>query len=147
MASVVIDANLAIGLVRQMSFSAPFRRLIEGWIYDGTQILVPGLWDYEVVSGLRRLWQQKALTEEQAFSGLEKILLLDVKRYPGEANLLQSALRWAERLGQSKAYDAQYVALAEQMGAEFWSADERLVNTLKSQGITWAHWIGEMLEN
>jgi predicted nucleic acid-binding protein len=144
MASVVIDANLAIGLVRQMPFSDAFRRLIEGWIYNGTPMLVPGLWDYEVVSGLRRLWQQKALTEEQTFGGLEEILNLDIKRYPAEPKLMQSALRWAARLGQSKAYDAQYVALAEQFNAELWSADQRLVHALRDQGIPWAHWIGEM---
>ena len=53
------------------------------------------------------------------------------------------ALRWADRLGQSKAYDGQYAALAESLEAELWSADERLVHCLKAQGVSWAHWIGE----
>ncbi len=144
MAAVVIDANLAIGLVRQMTFSDVFRQLLEQWLYAGVEILAPGLWDYEVVSGLRRLWQQQALTREEAFAGLEQIWLLDVKRFSAEPNLLQSSLRWADRLGQSKAYDAQYVALAEQYGAELWSADQRLVNALQAQGAGWAHWIGEV---
>lgn len=145
MATVVIDANLAIGLVRQMPFSEIFRRMIERWLHEGVKITAPGLWDYEVVSGLRKLWQQKAITSEEAFAGLEQIMLLNVRRYPAEQNLLRSALHWAERLGQSKAYDAQYVALAEQLEAELWTADERLVNALKAQGVNQAHWIGDMM--
>jgi len=61
-----------------------------------------------------------------------------------DIEVLQSSLTWAERLGQSKAYDAQYAALAERLGAELWSADQRLVHALKEQGVTWAHWIGEV---
>lgn len=144
MAAVVIDANLGIGLVRQMPFSEAFRRKMEQWIGDGVEIAVPGLWEYEVASGLRRLWSQQVLTREQAFGGLEQIMALHVVRYPADPGLLLSALRWAERLEQSKAYDSQYVALAEQYGAELWSADKRLVNALKAQGVTWAHWIGEV---
>jgi len=71
-------------------------------------------------------------------------LSLALDRHPADKELLLAALRWAERLGQSKAYDAQYVALAEQMGAELWSADQRLVNALQAQEVSWAHWIGEV---
>ncbi|NPV86275.1 MAG: type II toxin-antitoxin system VapC family toxin [Anaerolineae bacterium] len=144
MAAVVIDANLAIGLVRQMPFSAAFRTLIERWLVEGVSIAVPALWDYEIVSGLRRLWQQNAITREEAFAGLELVMSLEIQRSPAEQDLLLSSLRWAERLGQSKAYDAQYVALAEQLHAEFWSADEKLVNALKALEVDWAHWIGEV---
>lgn len=144
MAAVVIDANLAVGLVRQMPFSDAFRRLLAQWIVDGVEVAAPGLWDYEVATAMRKLWQQQALSREQAFVGLEQTMALPIVRYPAERKLLLSALRWAERLGQNKAYDAQYVALAEQYGAELWSADERLVNALKAQGVTWAHWIGEV---
>lgn len=143
MGSVVIDANLAVGLVRQMPYSIPFRRKIEGWVRDGVRMAVPGLWDYEVTAALRKLWFQDALSREEAVAGLERLLILNVDRFPAEKSLLMASLRWAERLGQSKAYDAQYVALAEQLKADLWSADQKLIHVLKEQGITWAHWIGE----
>jgi predicted nucleic acid-binding protein len=56
----------------------------------------------------------------------------------------RTALDWAERAGQAKAYDAQYLALAEEMRAEFWTADERLVRDVQQAGADWAHWIGEI---
>ena len=55
----------------------------------------------------------------------------------------QSALRWAARLNQARAYDAFHLALAEELGAEFWTADRRLANAAQRAGATWAHWIGE----
>jgi len=127
-----------------MPFSDAFRRLLAQWIVDGVEVAAPGLWDYEVATAMRKLWQQQALSREQAFAGLEQIMALPIVRYPAERKLLLSALRWAERLGQSKAYDAQYVALAENLNADLWSADQRLVNALQALGATWAHWIGDL---
>jgi len=144
MAAVVIDANLAVGLVRQMTFSLSFHHKMEQWFLGGVNIAVPGLWDYEVATALRKLWSLGALSADQATAGLEMLLRLALDRHPANKELLLAALRWAERLGQSKAYDSQYIALAEQIGAELWSADQRLVNALQAQGVNWAHWIGEV---
>lgn len=143
MAAVVVDANLAVGLVRQMPFSLLFRRKIEQWLLDGTTLAVPGLWDYEVTSALRKLWVQGVLTGEQAIAGVETLMRLTLNRHPANKDLMLASLRWAERLGQSKAYDAQYVALAESLDAQLWTADVKLVNALQAQGVSWAHWIGE----
>jgi len=56
MGSMVIDANLAVGLVSQMPFSGAFRERIERWVREDLKIAVPGLWDYEVTTALRRMW-------------------------------------------------------------------------------------------
>ncbi len=144
MATVVIDANLAVGLVRQMAFSDSFRHKIELWFHAGIHVAVPGLWDYEVTTALRKLWVQGALTADEARAGLETLMCLGLDRYPADKRLLLSALRWSDQLGHSKAYDAQYVALAEQIGAELWTADQRLVNSLQALGVNWVHWISEV---
>lgn len=49
----------------------------------------------------------------------------------------------AERLGQSKAYGAQYLALASRENAPLWAADLRLVRAAQAAGLGWVHWIGE----
>jgi predicted nucleic acid-binding protein len=67
------------------------------------------------------------------------LMALEFQRIAPTLTLHQSALLWAERLGQSKVYDAQYVALAESLSAEFWTADQRLVNSLRSLGVAWVH--------
>jgi predicted nucleic acid-binding protein len=34
--------------------------------------------------------------------------------------------------------------LAEALQADFWTADKRLVDSLKSKKLAWLHWIGEV---
>lgn len=94
MAAVVIDANLAVGLVRQMPFSDAFRRLLAQWIVDGVEVAAPGLWDYEVATAMRKLWQQQALSREQAFAGLEQIM-----RCPSCAILRNASCSFLPALG------------------------------------------------
>jgi predicted nucleic acid-binding protein len=58
-------------------------------------------------------------------------------------DLHQQALFWSERINQSKAYDAQYLALASRENAPLWTADRRLANAAQNAGLDWVHWIGD----
>jgi predicted nucleic acid-binding protein len=49
----------------------------------------------------------------------------------------------AAQIGQSKAYDAQYLALAARENAPLWTADRRLANAARGAGLDWVHWIGD----
>ena len=59
---------------------------------------------------------------------------LPVRSVPTDPDLRRSALSWAERLGQFAAYDSFYVALAERLGCEVWTADRRLANAAAAIG-------------
>jgi hypothetical protein len=74
------------------------------------------------------------------WQGIEKHGLCDLRYFFSTSpnNRIMS-----NRLGQSKAYDAFYLALAERLKAEFWTADQRLANGARQLGANWAHWIGE----
>ena len=65
------------------------------------------------------------------------LLALEFQRVVPTLELHQSALAWAERVGQAKVYDAHYVALAESLSAEFWTVDQKLFNSLKRLGVDW----------
>lgn len=54
----------------------------------------------------------------------------------------QVAFRWAEQPGHSKTHGAYCLAVAEWKRAELWTADCRLVNRVRQQGVSWVHWIG-----
>jgi len=51
---------------------------------------------------------------------------LGVHLVPPTLDLGRVALRWADRLGVTIADDTQYLALAEQLRVDFWTADRRL---------------------
>jgi predicted nucleic acid-binding protein len=140
----VIDANLGLGLVLHLPYSESAYRLLKRFQEDQEELAVPTLWEYECISGLRAAIYHNHIEAKMADLAVQVLLAIEPKRINPTPTLHRSAMLWAERLGQNKAYDAQYIALAESLGADFWSADQRLINTLKAQGAGWAHWIGEV---
>jgi predicted nucleic acid-binding protein len=85
----------------------------------------------------------QTITKEQGRTAIDELLALDVEIFPTTPRLCRSAYEWSDRIHQSRAYDAFYLALAEEIGAEFWTADRSLVNGAQREGATWTHWIGE----
>lgn len=141
---VVVDASLVVNLLLTQDYSVQAERCLDGWKSSGEVLYAPAHWYAEVLSALRFAVFKRKLAPEAADLLVDILPELGVRVVEPTPALLKSSLRWADRLGQSKAYDAQYVALAEQYGAELWSADQRLVNALQAQGAIWAHWIGEV---
>ena len=47
----------------------------------------------------------------------------------------------ATRFNRPAAYDAHYLALAEMMNCEFWTADRRLFNVVRDE-LPWVHRLG-----
>jgi len=99
----------------------------------------------ETTSAIRSLVFQKAISAENAEDILRTIHGLRVEIINEDEELSLRALELAGKLGQPKAYDAFYLALAEKLVAEFWTADERLYNRCrKDLKLSWVHWIGEL---
>jgi predicted nucleic acid-binding protein len=86
------------------------------------QLHAPHLIDTEVVSGLRRQAASGAVSGEQARSMVRVWQAIGISRYPGVAMLERV---WELRDNLS-AYDATYVALAEELGCALLTADRRL---------------------
>jgi predicted nucleic acid-binding protein len=141
--SIVVDANLMASIIIPLPFSEAARAKMAAWKSAGEGLLAPLLWEYELTSALRRAVFRGLMDAVQAAWALNQTLLLNVESIPPTASLHQGSLAWAERLGQSWAYDAQYLALAEQTRLDFWTADQRLANAAQGADVNWVHWIGE----
>jgi predicted nucleic acid-binding protein len=143
-AAVVVDASLAIKWVIQETYTAEARRLLKEWQDDGRELLAPTLFFYEITNVLAKRMRQHQLTLEQANDRLHFL----VETGP---TLLQSssihirALELADDLRFPASYDAHYLALAESRQCEFWTADERLWNSVKGK-MNWVRWVGELIE-
>jgi predicted nucleic acid-binding protein len=140
---VVLDANLVMALAVVLPYSERTTALVEGWQRDRIPLYAPLLWEYELATAVRKAVALGALLEGQAAVVLERMLKMSVRRVSPDTNLHLAALRWAERLGQVAAYDAQYLALAGRLGAEFWTADRRLAEEARACGVDWVHFVGE----
>jgi len=143
MSYLVIDANLAIKSILSESDS-----LSAFWVkvdVENLTLCAPRLWMSETTSAIRSLVFQKALSANEAEKILRTIHGLRVEIIDEDDDLSLRALELAGKLGQAKAYDAFYLALAEKMVVDFWTADERLYNRChKDLKLTWVHWIGEL---
>lgn len=142
--SVVIDANLIAAVVLPLPYSGQATERITRWKRAGVELLAPVLLEYEVAAVLRKAVVAGWLTTDLAIEAMRMILALNIQCLPPTASLHGQALRWAERLGHSKTYDAHYLALAEQEGVEMWTADRRLANRAKEAEAPWVRWIGEV---
>jgi predicted nucleic acid-binding protein len=116
--------------------------LWDSWSRDATQVCAPGLWSYEVTSVVHKYLFDGLLTAGEAEEVLGVLFDLGVSLVEEDESLCVSAFRWATRLNHKPAYDAFYLALAERLGAELWTADRRLWRNATGVGVTWAHFMG-----
>lgn len=139
----VVDANIAVNTVMSMTDS-----LQSFWERaDREQITpcAPRLWVSEVTSTVRFWVSQKELTQDEAEDVLRTIHQLRFEIIDEDEELSLRALELAGKLGQSKAYDAFYLALAEKLVAEFWTGDEKLANRCRKDfKLNWVHSISEI---
>ena len=134
--SLCVDASLVIRLIADPRDTA-VSRLWDQWDEDGRPIAAPTLLFYEVSNALHRYRRAGMMSDAAVRLALQAALALPVQLY-GEAELHGRALDLAERLGLPAAYDAHYLALAEWLGAQYWTADVRLGRAVQG-ALPWVH--------
>lgn len=138
--SVVVDASFLIKICIPEHMSAEARTIRAGWTASAVIRLAPSLIDYEIVSALNK----KFLIGELSATESEEALALALEE-PLQAidtnDLHLSAMRIAQRLGLRSTYDAHYLAVAEKLDCEFWTADERLYNAVRDR-FPLIRWVG-----
>ncbi|MEJ2211777.1 MAG: type II toxin-antitoxin system VapC family toxin [Anaerolineae bacterium] len=133
---VCIDASLVIRLVADPS-DKPVRDLWAGWNADRQPLAAPTLLYYEVTNGLYRYQKLGLMSGSSVQSALQAALALPIKLY-GDLVLHERARRMADRFSLSATYDAHYLALAQWLGGELWTADGRLARGVQP-ALAWVH--------
>ena len=136
-----MDASLASKWLVSEENSDKARALSRFWASEGIQAAAPYLMPVEVTNALHRRVLRGELPVEDAIRLLEHLLASGIE-LRDEPDLHTRALQLASQLRQGAVYDAQYLALADILGCEFWTADERFYRAaaLVNESV---HWIGE----
>jgi len=108
-------------------------KLLDGWSEEGRTVCAPTLLMYELANVFYRYHKAGYLSLVTTELVLEAALELPLRLEPVEA-LSKTALRLAASLKLPATYDAFYLALAERLNTELWTADARLQKKAGKEG-------------
>jgi predicted nucleic acid-binding protein len=116
---IVVDASVLANVVGDDGADG---RRARGELRAAGDLSAPDLVDIETAAVLRERWLAGSITDGRFAAAIRDLEDIDLDRYP--------ALRFMRRAWELRAnvtpYDATYVALAEVLGCELWTADQRL---------------------
>ena len=137
---VVVDASLAVKWLVEEDDSDKAHAILQSWVDQGMTRIAPYLMPFEVANALHRRVLRGEMNVVDSQRMIARLLesRLELRQPP---NLHVRALQIASQLKQSAAYDAHYVALAESVGCELWTADERFYRAA-SPTVDNVRWVG-----
>jgi predicted nucleic acid-binding protein len=128
MSNICIDANIWLKLLVPEPDSLLAEQLIRHFLNERRSFVAPSVLPLEVGSILRKKVGRKLISSDTADELWNKFRSLPIL-YFDPLQLMDRAWSIAHNYRLPNLYDALYVAAAE--GIEFWTADERLVNSLE----------------
>jgi predicted nucleic acid-binding protein len=138
---IVVDASLAVKWALQESDTAEAEHLLQIWLDQGVELLGPSWYACEASNVLFQRVRGAQIDAEKARLDLLDLLgLITVTDY--EPAVAIRALALAIQLGQRATYDCHYLALAEYLDCEYWTADLRFW-TATRVAFPRVRWIGE----
>lgn len=140
---IVIDASVAIWTLLPAIAPVDTVSRLVSWRQTDAELHAPSLWLAECASAVRRYVHTGAITPSEGLTAIDDLIALDVDLAPMTHAHCRAAYAWAERLGQSRAYDGFYLALAEELDGTFCTGDRRLANGAQQLGLSWVQWIGD----
>ena len=138
---VVVDASLAFKWLVKEIYTAEANALGRLWNSQGTRIAAPYLMPVEVTNALHQRVVRGDLTVEAATQRMQSLLTSGLELHQ-PAHLYGRALELASQFGLGATYDVHYVALAETLGCDMWTADEKFFRAA-SPVVQSVRWIGE----
>jgi len=106
--------------------------------------MAPYLMPVEVANALYKRVMRQEISLQEAAALLDGLLSTRIELHE-PAGVHIKAMELAAELKQDAVYDAHYLALAEALNCELWTADERFYRAATS-GHTQVRWIGSFTE-
>lgn len=141
---VVVDAGVILATLFEEPHSQHAKAIMAHWAQEEVELHAPVLFRYETLAAVRKAVFQTRLEHDKSYALINTLLALNIVYHLDEM-LLRRAYDLASQLNAPRTYDAQYVALAERLSCELWTADERLYNAAHDS-FSWVKWIGQKLQ-
>ena len=138
---VVVDASVAFKWLVEEEHSDKATALVRHWDDEGSRLAAPQLMSFEVANALHRRVARGDFAVAVAAGLMEDLMSFGIAFHHGPS-LHRRALELASLLQQGAVYDAHYLALAESLGCELWTADRRLYQAVSGH-VDSVRWLGE----
>ena len=125
----VVDSNVIAKLYLRDKYEqwvAKADKLFDQFGQGRVELIAPRLIIYEVPAAIRRAVQIRRLSELDALEAVKRFQQLPLPLVEETTNLLEEAFRLANRY-YCTFYDAIYLKLAEDLGWDFVTADEKSI--------------------
>ena len=137
----VVDASLAFKWLVREEHTDKALAILRRWHNEEVTPVAPHLLPFKVSNALHKRVTRGELSVEGAVDLIGNLLTSQIELHQ-PWNLHGKALEMASRFGQGAAYDAHYLALADSLGCELWTADEKFHQSV-GQEMDHVRWIGE----
>lgn len=128
--AIVVDANLLVALATSTDGESAVDAQFSRWSKAGEGLHAPSLISYEIASAFSQMLAAKAITENQLPDLWAAATAVDVQlHHLGDG---PEVVRVASMLQRRSAYDAAYIALAQELDAELWTVDGKLARNAAS---------------
>jgi predicted nucleic acid-binding protein len=131
--AIVVDSSILVVLASGDPRRPLAQAVLRQWATDSEDLHAPALLPYEVANGLTRLVAAGAFPADQLPQAWQTVTAVSITYHELREHGLE-VIRIARRLGRASAYDAAYLALADQLGAELWTFDGPLARNAAGHG-------------
>ena len=115
--------------------------LARRWLAEGTQMVAPYHMRVEATNAIYKRLVRGERTLEAVAVGIEVLLTMNIE-FRDVSGLHIRATQLAAELRQGAVYDAHYLALAESLECELWTADQRFQRAASAANRA-VRWVGE----
>lgn len=142
---VVVDASLIVKWLVVEEYTKEANDLAAQWNDQQTQVVALHFMPMEVANALHQYVRRGGLTLEGALLRLATLMRSGIQ-LQNASRLHARAMELASELRQGAVYDAHYLALAESLGCELWTADRRF-HRIAADASYPVHWLGDYVAN
>ncbi len=140
--TVVVDVNIVIAAsFADEPLNTQAKQLLAFWGNTNISLAAPRLFRSELTTVIRKAVFQQRITHSEGRTLVQKLLLFPIELVDDD-DLLKSAYELAHRFNRPRAYDTQYLALAQRLTCDFWTTDKPLFNAVRGN-FSGIHWLGD----
>ena len=141
MKRIVSDASVVLKwYLEDEEYGQKALSILDKYISNELDILAPSLLEYEVINGLIIAKKRGRIQEKKLLLGIDGFASLELK-------LINLSLYYPKVIHYCKvydlsAYDASYLALADEENISFVTADKGILKVIKNE-LKWVEWLGD----